>query len=210
MKLSDIQDTVRQAPDYVIFVVNHLFGIQNHPFWKIDTSKSWDSLVIKDTCNDVFTWWDEKWRLQTSNSGQYNGFPLSSVLDRSSPSPYSTPYDQIIALRVKYTRCPTPSRLGDALKCLDEDYKSWNGRYPDESEQRAVSFQTWLQWGQSASASWSFPPSEYIDNHPRYPFVESMGLPPEAASSWHFRFFENLSMDHEALTTSFLTGDDNW
>jgi hypothetical protein len=175
MQLSGIRDTVHYAPNYIIQVVNCLYGLQNHPFWRNSDKHLNQWYAMYRTCVDILCWWKSQRHLQNTDGDQVDGemkesedalsqhraehpsfgdtLVTANTTSSASPvdkghHPCSAPYDPVINTQPNYCDCSylPPLKLGDALNFLDKTFRSVDGRSLDEVGQRVTIFQTWVQW----------------------------------------------------------------
>lgn len=91
MTWNQIWDLVSHAPDYVVHAANHLFGLQNHPFWSDRRNWHADWHLMHEACRDVVNLWKES---RLSDEPRRNAIRISSARNTMALSGVSQ-YDEI-------------------------------------------------------------------------------------------------------------------
>lgn len=166
MEWPQIEHTAQHAPDNIIQVVNHWFGLRNHPFWTASDKCPYQWYAMYGSCLDIWKWWDQRnadvgddggnnssWSSVATNA-RLRGYELPSTYH--SGNQYSTFYGRIVGrddirpdsatLHLHEYTSTTPLQVGDALSFVTRTYRSFGIPRLEQIEQGAIPFQTWIHW----------------------------------------------------------------
>ncbi|EEA26670.1 hypothetical protein EYB25_002294 [Talaromyces marneffei] len=201
MEWSQIEHTVQNAPDYIIQVLNYLFGLRNHPFWTASDKCPYQWYAMFGACLEIWKWWDQQNADvevdsdKTMRRGESSKDPLAThtrhrgyELPPSSQDEhqYSTFYGRIIGidsirpdssttLQLHEYTSVTPWQVSDDLSFVTRTYKAVVSPHSDQTGQGVIPFPTWIQWMHQVNLHQ--PSSKQWAGHDIWPSSSSSALP---------------------------------
>lgn len=154
-----IEHMAQHAPDYIIQVVNHWFGLRNHPFWTAGDKCPDQWFAMYGACLDIWEWWDKQSRDAGDDNNKTTTNSRHRAHDPSSASQVATRYftfdervvkrddrqpESSTTLQLPENTFDTPSKGGDNLSFVVHTYRSFAKPRPNQAGQRAIPFQTWI------------------------------------------------------------------